>query len=91
MGREPIALGVESSTDLREASALELRAAQGRDGEHVIKVPVGEHHGYGLQPVLPDQLSDTGYCIHSRVDDHALGAGRGGHQVTVGLPRPGGK
>jgi hypothetical protein len=34
---------------------------------------MGEHHGYGLQP-LSDQLSDTGHRIHSRVDDH-LGTG----------------
>ena len=43
--------------------------------EHVIKVPVGEHHGYRLEAVLHDQLGDTGHCIHSRIDDHALGAG----------------
>ena len=36
-----------------------VRAAQRRDGRHVIKVPVGEHHGYGLEAVLHDQLGDT--------------------------------
>jgi hypothetical protein len=51
-------------------------------------VPMSEHHGYGFQPVLPNQLSDTGYRVHSRIDDHALGARPWGHQVTVGLPRP---
>jgi hypothetical protein len=54
----------------------------------VIKVPMGEDHGYGFETVLPDQLIDTGNCIHSRIDDHALGAMRRGHQITVGLPRP---
>ena len=35
---------------------------------------MGEHHGYRLEPVLHDQLGDTGHCIHPRIDDHALGA-----------------
>ena len=49
---------------------------------------MGEHHRHRLEPVLHDQLGDTGDRIHSRIDDHALLAGRRGHQVAVGLPRP---
>jgi hypothetical protein len=57
----------------------------------VIEVTMGEHHCYRLEPVLHDQLCDTGNRIHTGIDDHALLAKPLGNEVTVGLPRPGGK
>ena len=68
-----------------------VRAAQRRYGEHVIEVTMGEHHRYRLEPVLNDQLCDTGNRVHTGIDDHALLAKPLGNEVTVGLPRPGGK
>ena len=52
---------------------------------------MGEHHRYGFEPVLRDQLSDTGNRVHTGIDDHALLAEPLGSEVTVGLPRPGRK
>ena len=54
----------------------------------MIEVTVGEHHCHGLEPVLHDQLGDTGRRIHTGIDDHAFLARPVGNQVAVGLPRP---
>jgi hypothetical protein len=54
----------------------------------VIKVPVGDHHGHRLEPMLQDQLGDTSRRIHPWIDDHAFFAWFDSREVAVRLPRP---
>ena len=54
---------------------------------HVVDVAVGEQDGDGLEAVLADDLGDAGGGVLAGVDDHALRAGAGGHDVAVGGPR----
>jgi hypothetical protein len=57
----------------------------------VVDVPVGEQDGDGLQPVLREQRVQLLDDLDPRVDDEALFAGSGGHDVAVGAERRGGE
>ena len=57
-----------------------------RDAPHVVEVTMGHQHRDRLQPVLTDDLGDTGGGVLPGVDDHALLPGAGGHDVAVGAP-----
>jgi hypothetical protein len=47
-------------------------------------VAVGEQHRGRVQPVLGQRLVETVQHPDARIDDHALLAGAGGHDVAVG-------
>ncbi len=49
---------------------------------------VGEQDRDGLEPVLAQQLLDAFRRVLARVDDHALLAGGGRDDVTIGLEGP---
>ena len=61
------------------------------DAPHVVDVSVRDQHADRLEPVLPDDLVDTGGGVLAGIDDHALRPGTRRHDVAVGTPGSGGE
>jgi hypothetical protein len=66
-------------------------AADRRDRERVVEVPVGQQHRYRLQPVLAQHLVQLVDHVDAGVDDDRVLAGPGSHDVAVGAERGGGE
>ena len=64
-------------------------AAHRGDGPYVVDVTVREQDRGGPEPVLGEDIVDSGLGVLSWVDDHAFFAGRGRDYITVGRERSG--
>src|SRR5207248_5921200 len=65
-------------------------AADRRDRERVVQVPVCQHHGGRVQPVFFEHLLQPVHHADARVDHHAPLTGRGCDHITVGTEGGGG-
>ena len=61
----------------------------GATDQNVVDMAVSEQDRGGLEPVLGQEFVDPALGVLARVDDHALGAGRGRDYITVGRKRAG--
>src|SRR6516165_3057637 len=66
-----------------------LSAADRRNGPYVVDMTVREQNRGRPEPVLGEDLLDTGHGVLTRIDDHALLAGSGRDDITVRGERPG--
>ena len=61
----------------------------GATDQNVVDMAVSEQDRGGLEPVLGQEFVDTALGVLTRIDDHALGTGRGRDYITVGRKRAG--
>src|SRR6185437_3455757 len=66
-----------------------VRSADRDDGEDVVEMAVGQQDGRSLQAVFADHRVDGVFYSHTRVDDDAFLARRGGDDEAVRLESSG--